>query len=279
MTAAQTPGFPLGAWLSDLDDKALIRLLELRPDLSQPPPGTIAALAARATSRQSVKAATDSLDFRRLAILDALLVLHADTHAVPVSQLGELLDDRVGANELTDALDDLRERALVWGEAEVRVAPEVATGLPWVVGQATVEVAARSAEEISGLLNGLDDAQNDLLARLLEGSPVGRTRDAAPDTPPDRPVPRLLEAGLLRRIDDDTVILPRLVGQVMRGEAPGPVELTTPALQTSSTTPADVDAAAAGATEPDDLDVLAGFADFKASSAVVTPNGACGFFW
>ena len=247
MTAAQTPGFPLGAWLSDLDDKALIRLLELRPDLSQPPPGTIAALAARATSRQSVKAATDSLDFRRLAILDALLVLHADTHAVPVSQLGELLDDRVGANELTDALDDLRERALVWGEAEVRVAPEVATGLPWVVGQATVEVAARSAEEISGLLDGLDDAQNDLLARLLEGSPVGRTRDAAPDTPPDRPVPRLLEAGLLRRIDDDTVILPRLVGQVMRGEAPGPVELTTPALQTSSTTPADVDAAAAGA--------------------------------
>nr|MDT0522935.1 DNA-binding protein [Streptomyces sp. DSM 41633] len=131
MTAAQTPGFPLGAWLSDLDDKALIRLLELRPDLSQPPPGTIAALAARATSRQSVKAATDALDFLRLAILDALLVLHADTHSVPVSQLSELLGDRVGAEELAGALEDLRERALVWGEAEVRVAPEAATGLPW----------------------------------------------------------------------------------------------------------------------------------------------------
>ncbi|MDT0407401.1 hypothetical protein RM528_36785, partial [Streptomyces sp. DSM 41635] len=109
MTAAQTPGFPLGAWLSDLDDKALIRLLELRPDLSQPPTGTIAALAARATSRQSVKAATDSLDFLKLAVLDALLVLHADTHAVPVSEVRKLLGERVGAGDVTAALDDLRE--------------------------------------------------------------------------------------------------------------------------------------------------------------------------
>ena len=43
-----TQGVPLGAWLAELDDERLIRLLELRPDLTQPPPGTIAALAARA---------------------------------------------------------------------------------------------------------------------------------------------------------------------------------------------------------------------------------------
>ncbi|WP_264077155.1 helicase-associated domain-containing protein [Mycolicibacterium houstonense] len=247
MTAAQTPGIPLGAWLSDLDDKALIRLLELRPDLSQPPPGTIAALAARATSRQSVKAATDALDFLRLAVLDALLVLHADTHAVTAAQVSDLLGDRIRQDDLAAALDDLRERALAWGEAAVRVAPEAASGLPWFVGQASVEVSERSADEIADLLAGLDDAQNDLLGRLLEGSPVGRTRDAAPDTPPDRPVPRLLEAGLLRRIDSETVILPRLVGQAMRGEAPGPVELSAPVLATTSTTPADADAVAAGA--------------------------------
>ena len=69
------PGWP------SLPDERLIRLLELRPDLTQPPPGTIAALAARAQARQSVKAATDELDFLRLAVLDALLVLHADTGA------------------------------------------------------------------------------------------------------------------------------------------------------------------------------------------------------
>ena len=34
-----TPGVPLGAWLADLPDERLIRLLELRPDLAQPPYG------------------------------------------------------------------------------------------------------------------------------------------------------------------------------------------------------------------------------------------------
>ena len=57
---------------------------------------------------------------------------------------------------------------------------------------------------------------------------MGRTRDAAPGAPPDRPVPQLLAMGLLRRIDADTVILPRHVGQVLRGEEPGPAQLTAP---------------------------------------------------
>src|SRR6478672_9086019 len=82
-----TPGVPLGAWLADLPDERLIRLLELRPDLAQPPPGSIAALAARAQARQSVKAATDDLDFLRLALLDGLLALHADAAAIPVAKL------------------------------------------------------------------------------------------------------------------------------------------------------------------------------------------------
>ena len=87
---------PLGAWLADLPDEQLIRLLELRPDLTHPPPGTIAALAARAQTRQSVKAATDELDFLRLAVLDALLVLHADTAPVSMAKLLALIGDRAG---------------------------------------------------------------------------------------------------------------------------------------------------------------------------------------
>ncbi|MDV3129773.1 helicase-associated domain-containing protein [Mycobacterium sp. 21AC1] len=244
---AQTAGVPLGAWLADLPDKELTRLLELRPDLSQPPPGTIAALAARATSRQSVKAATDALDYLHLVVLDALLVLHADTTAVAVTEVTGLLGDRADANAVAATVDDLRERALVWGASAVRVAPEASAGLPWFPGQAVSEATDRTADEIAGLLEGLDDAQRDLLARLLEGSPVGRTRDAAPDAPSDRPVQRLLAAGLLRRIDDETVILPRLVGQSLRGEVPGPVEFSPPRLELTSTAPADVDAVAAGA--------------------------------
>lgn len=58
---------------------------------------------------------------------------------------------------------------------------------------------------------------------------------------------RLLAAGLLRQVDDETVILPRLVGQALRGEVPGPVRLVPPDPVVSTTTAADVDAVAAGA--------------------------------
>lgn len=241
------PGTPLGAWLADLPDERLIRLLELRADLTQPPPGSIAALAARAQSRQSVKGATDGLDFLRLAVLDALLVLHADTAAVPTAKLLELIGNRASEDAVTAALADLADRALVWGDDALRVAAEAGAGLPWYPGQGILEVSSRSAGEVAQLLADLDEPQRELLQRLLDGSPIGRTRDAAPGTSPDRPVQRLLAAGLLRQVDSDTVILPRQVGQVLRGEAPGPVELTAPGPPASSTAAADADAAAAGA--------------------------------
>ncbi|OBK33786.1 DNA-binding protein [Mycobacterium sp. 1245111.1] len=242
-----TPGIPLGSWLAELPDDRLIRLLELRPDLAQPPPGSIAALAARAQARQSLKAATDELDFLRLAVIDALLVLQADAAPVPVAKLLTLIGDRAPEADVLDALEDLRERALIWGDVDVRVTSDAGGGLPWYVGQVTLEDASQSAEQIAELIDGLDDPQRELLDRLLEGSPLGRTRDAAPGAPADRPVPQLIAIGLLRRVDADTVILPRHVGQVMRGEQPGPVRLAAPDPVVATTTPADADAAAAGA--------------------------------
>ncbi|OBH52809.1 DNA-binding protein [Mycobacterium mantenii] len=242
-----TPDIPLGSWLAELSDERLIRLLELRPDLAQPPPGSIAALAARAQARQSIKAGTDDLDFLRLAVLDALLVLQADAEPVPTAKLLALIGDRAPETDVVDAVDDLRQRALVWGEAALRVAADAGTGMPWHPGQVMLEDSSRSAEQIAALIDDLDQAQLDVLQKLLEGSPMGRTRDAAPGAPADRPVPQLLALGLLRRIDAETVILPRHVGQVLRGEQPGPMRLTAPDPVVSTTTPGDADAAAAGA--------------------------------
>ncbi len=237
---------PLGAWLAELTDDQLVRLLELRPDLAQPPPGSIAALAARAQSRQSVKAATDGLDFLALAVLDALLTLQADGGGVPPAKLLSLIGDRARRDDVSGALDVLRARALVWGDEALRVSGEAAAGLPWHPGQVTLEADGLTADRIVELLDAVDLPQRELLERLVDGSPIGRTRDAAPGTPPDRPVPRLLAAGLLRQVDEDTVILPRLVGQVMRGETPGPIGLTAPDPSVTLTSVSDVDAAAAG---------------------------------
>ncbi|MFY2861977.1 helicase-associated domain-containing protein [Mycobacterium sp. THU-M104] len=242
-----TPDIPLGSWLADLPDERLIRLLRLRPDLAQPPPGSIAALAARAQAHQSVKAATDDLDFLRLAVLDALLVLQADSMPVPSAKLLALIGDRAPEPDVIAALDALKERALAWGEAAVRVAADAGTALPWHPGQVILEDASRSGEQIADLVENLDPAQREVLDKLLEGSPVGRTRDAAPGAPAERPVPQLLALGLLRRIDAETVILPRHVGQVLRGDRPGPMQLRAPDPVVSTTTPDDVDAAAAGA--------------------------------
>ncbi|WP_297794472.1 helicase-associated domain-containing protein [Mycobacterium sp.] len=242
-----TPDIPLGSWLAELSDERLIRLLESRPDLAQPPPGSVAALAARAQARQSIKAATDDLDFLRLAVLDALLVLQADAEPVPTAKLLSLIGDRAPESDVLDAVDDLRQRVLVWGETALRVAADAATGMPWYPGQVILEDTFRSAEQIAGLIDDLNQAQLEVLEKLLEGSPMGRTRDAAPGAPADRPVPQLLAIGLLRRIDAETVILPRHVGQVLRGERPGPMRLTAPDPVVSTTTPDDADATAAGA--------------------------------
>lgn len=244
-----TPGVPLAAWLADSDDERLIRLLTLRPDLTQPPPGSISALAARAQARQSVRAATDDLDFLRLAVLDALLVLHADTAPVPVAKLTALIGERAGEPEVAAALDDLRDRALVWGDTSLRVAAEAAAGLPWHPGQVVLEDPITTPAVLAAQIDTLDTPQRELLDRLLDGSPVGRTRDAAPGTPADRPVQRLLAAGLLRQLDADTVILPRQVGQLLRGEDPGPSHLVAPT-PTDAGKPVsqkEVDATGAGA--------------------------------
>ena len=237
---------PLGSWLTDLPDEGLIRLLELRPDLAQPAPGSVAALAARATSRQSVKVAADDLDFLRLAVLDALMTLGANEAPVARSELLTLLGGGHASDHVLTALEDLRTRALVWGEAELRVPAETSAALPWFPGQA-IDVSGRSAAELTAAINALDTDARDLLGRLKSGSPVGRTRDAAEGTPAERPVQRLLAAGLLRRVDHETVILPRDVGQLLRGEQPGAADLMPPDPVVSATTAKDADASAAGA--------------------------------
>lgn len=251
MTEHSPTNIPLGVWLAEQSDDELIRLLELRPDLAQPPPASIAALAARAAARQSVKAATDELDFLHLALIDALVTLGADSQPVELPALIAAVGKRAPRKSVDAGLADLRQRALVWGGDQLRVSAEAAGALPWYPGQVTLD-DLRPAAELVAAVDALDTPQRELLDRLVVGSPVGRTRDAAADAPADRPIPRLLEKGLLRRIENETVLLPRRVAQVLRGEVPGPIDLLAPDPVVSTTTMRNTDASAAGAV----IDIL-----------------------
>jgi hypothetical protein len=119
---------------------------------------------------------------------------------VELGKLTALIGDRAGEDAVAAALDDLRERALVWGDSEVRVAAEASAGLPWYPGRRSSRAPTtprRDRRPAGGHRRAAAGTAAAPDRRLADG----RTRDAAPGTPADRPVQRLLAAGLLRQVD------------------------------------------------------------------------------
>ncbi|GAA5066029.1 helicase-associated domain-containing protein [Nocardia callitridis] len=226
-------------------------LLELRPDLAVPLPSSMTVLAARAEQRASVLRATDDLTTLEFAILESLAahtVTRTDDTPLGRAQLHEQLHDRVRAATVDAALTRLTDRALVWTDGDaLRSVAAAIEALPWPIGSTTEIPDALTEPEVRDALEGLSSAERGLLGKLAETGPRGRTRDAAPGTPADRPVQRLLRVRLLHRIDDETVELPVTVGQILRGEpVTHPHALTPPTPPTRKRTAADVNSTTAG---------------------------------
>ncbi|MEU7630895.1 helicase-associated domain-containing protein [Nocardia sp. NPDC049220] len=243
----------LAGWLGARTDAQLVTLLQLRPDLAVPLPSSMAVLAARAAQRASVLRATEDLNTLELAILETLAVhgkTRTDRDDPPLAntQLHMQLSDRVPSAAIDDALERLLARALVWTvDDELHLVPTAAEALPWPIGSATEIPDALTEPEVVAALPDLPPAERALLDKLATTGPRGRTRDAAPDTPPERPIQRLLARRLLRWVDDETVELPVTVGQVLRREpVTHPHALTPPHPHSTKHTPAEVNAVAAG---------------------------------
>ncbi|MFZ2528722.1 MAG: helicase-associated domain-containing protein, partial [Rhodococcus sp. (in: high G+C Gram-positive bacteria)] len=237
----------LARWLAERRDSALAALLKARPDLVVPPPATVTVLANRAQQRASVFRAADELTTGDFGVIEALAQLGAADAPVSRRALRDQLDGRTTAKNLDRILDRLRSLLLVWGSAdELSLVPAAADTVPWRIARTESDLPDTS--ELESMIAGLDDARRGILDTLARTSPVGRTKDAAPGTPADRPVQQLIAAGLLIRLNDDTVELPHRVGQHLRGEAPfDPAALTPPPSVPASHTVADVNATAAGA--------------------------------
>lgn len=231
-------------WLTARTDDELVTLLTLRPDLAVPPPSSMAVLAARTEQRASVFRVADELNTLDFAVLE-MLATHP-RHARGVSDLCDSLSERTTHAAIDAAVARLQARALVWGDEQLHGAGTAVEALPWPVGSADAPTATEA--EITEALTHLDTGERALLDKLAMTGPRGRTRDAAADTPPQRPVQRLLSAGLLTWIDEQTVELPPLVGQLLRNEPiVDPRALTPPTPNTVAHTITEVDTAGAGA--------------------------------
>ncbi|AGF71820.1 helicase-associated domain-containing protein [Corynebacterium halotolerans] len=240
--ASPTPDRPdFRTWLARRDDGELAALLRARPDAVLPLPPGIAPLAARLQLRASVGRVVRTLTALELATLEAAADLGGELEPVTADAVISHVVDRArtpSPEQVEQALDRLRGVALVYGESDaLLVIREAMPSLPhdW---QLLDDTAGPDAGETARALKTLPKNQRAILDTLINSGGLGRTRDAAPDADPDRPVPQLLAAGLLARVDAQTVRLPRVVRAALRGEEPAARPLV-PSARVSGDTAAD----------------------------------------
>jgi hypothetical protein len=235
----------LAAWLRTRSDEQLSALLVGRPDVARPAPSDLVALASRLAVPVSVDRALDELDAATLQVLDVVLLTPTDGVA-PDGLLAALPD--LPADVLEAAVGRLTSRALLWGDDLLRAPDPVRRAVrhPAGLGRRAAELRIQLPADLPAALAELDPEECTVLERLAGERPVGHL----PDSPADgarTPARRLLQRGLLARIDALNVELPREIGLHLRGDRPyGPPRLR-PEPAVAAHDQATVDRRAAGA--------------------------------
>lgn len=237
-----TPEHPdFRTWLARMDDPQLAKLLRARPDVAQPLPPSITPLAGRLQLRASVSRALRALNALELAVLEAASDLGAEFSPVAAETIVDSLSSRANVDRelATEAVQNLVDQALLYGDHALMLVTEAMSVLPasWRLLGANPDTPKPLSETIAEL----EPAQRKVLDTLAAAGGLGHSRDAAIDADPARPIPRLIEAGLLTRVDSGHVRLPRPVSQVLRGEDPVDYPLA-PSARMLSGTSADDDA-------------------------------------
>src|SRR3954454_17387536 len=241
---ATEPPATRAGWLPTRSDEQLSALLAARPDVARPAPSDLVALASRLAVPGSVDRALDELDAATLQVLDVVLLAPTDGVAPDelIAALTDLPDD-----VLIEALERLTTRALLWGD-DVLHAPDPvrrAVRYPAGLGRRAAELGVQRPADLAATIGELAPEERQVLERLAGERPVGHL----PDSPTDAQTParRLLQRGLLARIDALNVELPREIGLHLRGDRPyGPPRLR-PEPAVAGHDQASVDRRAAGA--------------------------------
>lgn len=215
-------------FLQSLSDDQLRLLIRTRPDAFFPTPPSVGSLATRLGLPGSASRALRQLTAADLAVLERLADAGAELDPVDAGELGDVAH--------------LRELALVYGPVErLRISPGTLTALPpgWRVTDTLPEGAAEALETLPA-------RERKVLETLASSGGVGTTSAAGPDADPTAPVAKLLAAGLLVRVDANTVRLPRPVRDAMRGIQPREFPLEAPALPEADQSAVDEAATSAG---------------------------------
>ncbi|RZU34361.1 helicase-associated domain-containing protein [Blastococcus saxobsidens] len=235
----------LAAWLRTRSDEQLSALLVARPDIARPAPSDVVALASRLAVPVSVDRALDELDAATLQVLDVVLLAPTDGMAPDelIAALPEVPDDVLAA-----AVDALTTRALLWGD-DVLHAPDPvrrAVRHPAGLGRRALDLRLQLPADLPAALAELASEEREVLERLAGDRPVGHL----PDTPGNgagSPARRLLQRGMLARIDALNVELPREIGLALRGDLPYGPPRRRPEPVVATRDPKAVDRQSAGA--------------------------------
>jgi hypothetical protein len=234
----------LAAWLRTRSDEQLRALLVARPDVARPAPSDVVALASRLAVPVSVDRALDELDAATLQVLDVVLLAPTDGVAPDelIAALPEVPDD-----VLAGALEALTTRALLWGDDVLRAPDPVRRAVrhPAGLGRRAVDLRVQLPPDLPAVLAELGPEERAVLERLAGDRPVGHL----PDSPANggaSPARRLLQRGLLARIDALNVELPREIGLLLRGDSPYGPPRRRPEPAVLSRDPRVVDRQAAG---------------------------------
>lgn len=209
-------------WLRARDDQWLATLLHARPDVARPAPPDLGSLAGRLVGQVSVRRALDQLDAGLLQILETMLLL--PTPILRQELATALLD--LPPQELDSSLERLLGLGLVWGDDALQLIEGMRPLLNYPRG------LGRPLAELTGSLTAdpgvhvrsvpaLTADERSLVERLSAGPPQGTLPDGWTEhEDPPGTINRLLRRGLLVRVNDSTVELPREVGLAVRGGAP-----------------------------------------------------------
>lgn len=216
----------LTGWLEQLDDDQLSGILRNRPDTALPLPPGLGSLAARLQLRSSIQRAVHKLSALELAVLEAAANAGAELNPITAPEVVDRLHRALRhstavptAEQIGKALDRLRQLALVFGGERFMILPETMATLPanW---QLLPEEHGMSLTfgEASQSIEALPARHRKILVTLVTSNGLGLTRDAALSADPARPIPQLIKAGLLSRVDEQTVKLPGVVRRVLEGQ-------------------------------------------------------------